>query len=119
MTEDGTLKIGDLGESQQMEYKNQMLKTDLVGTGSYMAPEIILKQPYNWKSDIWALGCVLYKLCTFKTPFEGEDIFQQEQLVLYETHKSIPNIYTWRLRDMTDWLLKKESDRRPYIEDIL
>ena len=53
-----------------------MLKTDLVGTGWYMAPEIIKKQPYNWKSDIWALGCVLYKLCTFKTPFEGENIHE-------------------------------------------
>ena len=32
----------------------------------YMSPELFKNQPYNHKSDIWALGCILYELCTLK-----------------------------------------------------
>ena len=40
-----------------------------VGTPYYMAPECISKQPYDWKADVWSLGCVVYELCCLRTPF--------------------------------------------------
>lgn len=42
-----------------------------VGTPLYMSPEIIQEDPYNHKSDIWALGCLLYELATLKPPFRA------------------------------------------------
>ncbi len=36
-----------------------------------MSPELCEGQPYNEKSDIWSLGCVLYELCTLKHPFDA------------------------------------------------
>lgn len=40
-----------------------------VGTPLYMAPETLLKNQYTHKSDLWALGCVLYEMLFGKVPF--------------------------------------------------
>jgi len=45
-----------------------MAQTPL-GTPYYMAPEIMKGQPYNYKSDMWALGCIGYELCTRDAAF--------------------------------------------------
>ena len=43
----------------------------IVGTPSYISPEICEGKMYKNKSDIWALGCILYELTTLKKAFEG------------------------------------------------
>ena len=42
-----------------------------VGTPYYLSPELCEEKPYNHKSDIWSLGCVLYEMCTLKHPFDA------------------------------------------------
>ncbi len=37
-----------------------------IGTPYYLSPEICQQKPYNNKSDVWSLGCVLYELTTLK-----------------------------------------------------
>lgn len=39
-----------------------------IGTPYYLSPEICENRPYNNKSDIWSLGCVLYEMTTLKHP---------------------------------------------------
>ena len=46
-----------------------------VGTPVYMSPEVWSEQPYNAKSDVWSLGCILYELCTLTPPFSGRNIW--------------------------------------------
>jgi NIMA (never in mitosis gene a)-related kinase len=62
-------KIGDLGVARTMNTE-QFART-VVGTPFYLSPELCEERPYNEKSDIWALGCLLYELCTFRRPFEA------------------------------------------------
>ena len=57
------LKIGDFGISTIL--KSTRYASSRVGTYNYMAPEIIKGQKYNNKVDIWALGCIIYELCTY------------------------------------------------------
>ena len=38
----------------------------VVGTPYYLSPEVCLNQPYTFKSDVWALGCVLYEMATLR-----------------------------------------------------
>ena len=42
----------------------------MVGTPYYLSPEIIEDLPYDFKSDIWSAGVVLYECCTLRHPFD-------------------------------------------------
>ena len=44
------------------------------GTPYYASPEVWKDQPYDEKSDIWSLGCVLYETICLKVPFKAEDM---------------------------------------------
>ena len=70
LTKDDKIKIGDLGVAKTLNQTYNMAYT-VVGTPYYLSPELCEEKPYNHKSDIWSLGCVLYELCTLRHPFEA------------------------------------------------
>jgi len=43
----------------------------MTGTLRYMAPEVALRQPYNYKADVFSFALILWQLCTLQLPFEG------------------------------------------------
>lgn len=45
--------------------------SSVLGTPSFYSPELCQGLPYDFKTDIWALGCVLYEMITFRKPFES------------------------------------------------
>lgn len=57
----------------------------VVGTPCYISPELCEGKPYNQKSDIWALGCVLYELASLKRAFEAA-VGKQNFILLYFWH---------------------------------
>ena len=72
LCKDHFVRIGDLGVAKALSDSNNFAKT-MVGTPYYLSPEMCEEKPYNEKSDVWALGCVLYELCTLKYPFEANN----------------------------------------------
>jgi NIMA (never in mitosis gene a)-related kinase len=58
LNKDETVKIGDLGVAKVLN-ANDFAHT-MVGTPFYLSPELCEEKPYNEKSDIWAVGCLLY-----------------------------------------------------------
>lgn len=72
LTKNEDIRIGDLGVAKMMAESANFAHT-LVGTPYYLSPEMAEEKPYNEKSDVWALGCVLYELCTQKHPFEANN----------------------------------------------
>jgi len=71
LSNDGTSKLGDMNVSKVA--KKGLLYTQ-TGTPYYASPEVWRDQPYDHKSDIWSLGCVLYEAVTLKPPFRAEDM---------------------------------------------
>ena len=54
--------------------KNGRLAQTQTGTPYYASPEVWNDHPYNEKSDIWSLGCILYEATTMRPPFEGKSM---------------------------------------------
>ena len=65
------LKIGDFSISKRLS-KNIKVTQSIVGSPSSFCPEMVNRQVYDQKSDIWALCCVLYTMCTKVAPFVAE-----------------------------------------------
>ena len=120
LTEDFTVKIGDLGIARQMEHTNQKIHTSaIVGTLPYMSPEQFNGTPYSLKSDVWALGCLLYHLCSYKGPYDADNLGALCNKVLNDSYDPIPDIYSTNLKAMVDLLLTKDQEVRPSITEIL
>ena len=66
---DGTFKLGDLGLGRSLS-KETIKAFSRVGTPLYMSPEVINNKGYDFKSDNWSLGCVVYELVTLRSPFQ-------------------------------------------------
>jgi NIMA (never in mitosis gene a)-related kinase 1/4/5 len=73
MTKGGIIKLGDLNVSKIVKMG---LATTQTGTPYYASPEVWADKPYDYKSDIWSVGCVIYEVCTLKPPFRGTSIEQ-------------------------------------------
>ncbi len=73
MTKSGLLKLGDFGISRTLRHENDLATTG-IGTPQYISPEICQRRPYDYKSDIWSLGCVLYEMCALVPAFPGTDL---------------------------------------------
>ena len=73
LTATNQVKLGDFGIARVLE--NTMDKAQTVaGTPYFMSPEVCENKPYGPESDMWALGCILYELCTLRHPFEASNL---------------------------------------------
>ncbi|XP_045408480.1 serine/threonine-protein kinase Nek1 isoform X2 [Lemur catta] len=118
LTKDGTVQLGDFGIARVLNSTVELART-CIGTPYYLSPEICENKPYNNKSDIWALGCVLYEMCTLKHAFEAGSM---KNLVLKIISGSFPPVslhYSYDLRSLLSQLFKRNPRDRPSVNSIL
>nr|KAF6481236.1 NIMA related kinase 1 [Molossus molossus] len=118
LTKDGTIQLGDFGIARVLNSTVELART-CIGTPYYLSPEICENKPYNNKSDIWALGCVLYEMCTLKHAFEAGNM---KNLVLKIISGSFPPVslhYSFDLRCLLSQLFKRNPRDRPSVNSIL
>jgi class 3 adenylate cyclase len=73
LTADGTAKLGDFGLAAVVDRSRLTLEGAMIGTIAYMAPEQALGRPADARSDLYALGALLYEMLTGRPPFLGDD----------------------------------------------
>ncbi|XP_065108489.1 serine/threonine-protein kinase Nek5 isoform X2 [Paramisgurnus dabryanus] len=117
---DGGLKVklGDFGIARMLNSTMELART-CVGTPYYLSPEICENQPYNNKTDIWSLGCVLYELCTLRHPFEGSNLRQLVWRICRGRYAPVSERYSTELRLLLNHLFKINPRDRPSVNSLL
>ena len=110
-------KIGDLGVAKALEDTDHAMT--FIGTPYYVSPEMCQNKPYNEKSDIWALGCILYELITFCHPFTASNQAALFLKILNGNYTPLPERTSKDLVNMIKFILQKNYIKRPTMKEII
>ena len=111
------VKIGDFGISKILSSKSKAFT--VVGTPCYISPELCEGRPYNTKSDIWSLGCILYELCACRRAFEAPTLPALIMKIMRGVVPPLPGLYSLGLKQVVSCLLAVEPGRRPSMAELM
>ena len=112
----GICKLGDLNVSK---VARKGLSYTQTGTPYYASPEVWEEKPYDSKSDIWSLGCVIYEMITFRPPFQAQSMEELYRKVMRGIFPKIPSRYSEDLSDAIKLMIQVEPGARPTCEELL
>ncbi|XP_012575722.1 PREDICTED: serine/threonine-protein kinase Nek4 isoform X2 [Condylura cristata] len=118
LTRTNIIKVGDLGIARVLENHCDMAST-LIGTPYYMSPELFSNKPYNYKSDVWALGCCVYEMATLKHAFNAKDMNSLVYRIIEGKLPPMPKDYSPELAELIRTMLSKKPEERPSVRSIL
>ncbi|XP_065816746.1 serine/threonine-protein kinase Nek3 [Labrus bergylta] len=118
LTDNETIKLGDFGSACILNSSKAYAQT-YVGTPYYVAPEIWDNKPYNNKSDVWSLGCVLYELCTLRHPFQASSWKNLILKVCRGAYPPLPKHLPYELQYLIKQMFKTNPKDRPSLHTIL
>ncbi|NXG54315.1 NEK3 kinase, partial [Hemiprocne comata] len=118
LTQNGKVKLGDFGSARLLAHPVSYACT-YVGTPYYVPPEIWESMPYNNKSDIWSLGCILYELCTLKHPFQANSWKHLILKICKGSYNPLPSHYSYELHYLIKQMFKRNPRNRPSASTIL
>ncbi|XP_023170026.2 serine/threonine-protein kinase Nek2 [Drosophila hydei] len=113
----GNVKLGDFGLARVLR-RDQSFAASFVGTPHYMSPELVKGRQYDRKSDVWAVGCLIYELCALRPPFRGRAFEQLSENIAHGQFSCIPAVYSADLQSIISFMLAVDHEQRPGIEVI-
>nr|XP_061824738.1 serine/threonine-protein kinase Nek9-like isoform X2 [Nerophis lumbriciformis] len=120
LTKTDLIKLGDYGLAKKLCSEFSMAET-CVGTPYYMSPELCQGAKYNFKSDIWAMGCVIYEVLTLKRTFDATNPLNLcVKIVQGNWTKDVnPAVYSSELIKLVYECLDQDPTKRPTADQIL
>ena len=112
----GICKLGDLNVSK---VARKGLGYTQTGTPYYASPEVWEEKPYDSKSDVWSLGCVMYETITLRPPFQAKSMEELYKKVMRGNYPRIPTKYSEDLSDAIKLMIQVEAGARPSCEELL
>jgi len=117
ITKDRKVKLGDLSESTMVN-KERYLKSKQVGTPLYLSPEIIKKQAYDHRTDIFSLGVVMYHMASLDVPFNDKSYEGLMNKILFKQPLPFQVAYSSNLKDFIFGMLEKDKSKRAFVIDL-
>ncbi|KAJ3108535.1 G2-specific serine/threonine protein kinase [Phlyctochytrium planicorne] len=113
------VKLGDFGLSRTIENPESEFAKTFVGTPFYMSPELVNESCYNTKSDVWALGCLIYELCALEPPFQAKTQTGLSAKIKQGRINQLPSAYSMELNNTIRAMLNINHAKRPGTADVL
>jgi len=113
----GKALLGDFGLVRLLEYTCELAQTR-VGTPYYLSPEIFNNRPYNYKTDVWSLGVLLYEMAALQRPFAGT-LDTLPKAILKGTYEPLGPHYSQGLHNLVSGFLQVEPELRLDLQDAL
>ena len=112
----GRLRGETHGEASTQSMESAELSGKIAGTLPYMAPEQLRGQPADSRSDLWALGVMVYEMAAGSRPFHGNTGFELSSAILGQPAPPLPQTATGQvptqLQAIIDHCLEKDPDAR-------
>jgi len=112
-------RIAKLGDFNVSTVAKKGLCLTQTGTPYYASPEVWRDMPYDGKSDMWGLGCVIYEAAGLKPPFRAEDMEGLAHKVCVGKYRRIPSVFSNELSDVIGMLLQVNPRNRPSAAQFL
>ncbi len=118
----GQIKLADFGLAawNRESGNHSSMAGATVGTLCYMAPEAMVSpDQVDWRVDVYALGCILYRVFTGRLPYDGSGLGDISYKVLNEEPRPIENDHGYgHLAELTICCLAKDREQRPSTEQL-
>ena len=115
LADDGRIKIGDFGLARAVTNSTGTGQA-LLGTIAYLSPELVTRGVADTRSDIYAIGIMIYEMLTGEQPFQGE---QPMQIAYQHANDSVPRpslknpLVPPQLDDLVLWATNRDPEQRP------
>ena len=118
-SEDGRIKIGDLGTACFLS-KERVKRKTRAGTLNWIAPEIAQSSEYSKAVDVWSFGCFAYELASGNPPFSNIRMKRELMHTLINTDvEEISSFWSADFKDFVKVCLKRDPNERWTIERLL
>jgi len=112
------LKVGDFGIARTLNHSLELARTK-AGTPYYMSPEVCNSMPYNDKSDVWSMGCVLYELAALDPPFHASNLLALVRNISQGDYQPLPASYSSGVGALVSACLRTDPSSRPAVRSLL